>query len=57
MADTSILDLVMLLFAVVAVYHTDMDEKKSKMGSNEIREAVADANAVTLEGVQGLKKY
>lgn len=51
-----ILDLVMLLFAVVAVIIPICMKKKADEQGREVREALADANAVTLEGVQGLKE-
>lgn len=51
-----ILDLVMLLFAVVAVIIPIWMKKKADEQGREVREALADANAVTLEGVQGLKE-
>ena len=51
-----ILDLVMLLFAVTAVIIPIWMKKKADAQGREVREALADANAVTLEGVQGLKE-
>lgn len=51
-----ILDLVMLLFAVTAVIIPIWMKKKADVQGREVREALADANAVTLEGVQGLKE-
>lgn len=51
-----ILDLVMLLFAVAAVIIPIWMKKKADEQGKEVREALADANAVTLEGVQGLKE-
>ena len=51
-----ILDLVMLLFAVTAVIIPIWMKKKADAQGREVREALADANAVTLEGVQGVKK-
>ena len=51
-----ILDLVMLLFAVAAVLIPIWMKKKADEQGREVREALADANAVTLEGVQGLKE-
>ena len=51
-----ILDLVMLLFAVAAVIIPIWMKKKADEQGREVREALADANAVTLEGVQGLKE-
>ena len=52
-----ILDLVMLLFAVTAVIIPIwMKKEKQSAQGREVREALADANAVTLEGVQGLKE-
>ena len=51
-----ILDLVMLLFALIAVIIPIWMKKKADEQGREVREALADANAVTLEGVQGLKE-
>ncbi|MGP1569915.1 MAG: ABC transporter ATP-binding protein [Eubacteriales bacterium] len=51
-----ILDLVMLLFAVAAVLIPIWMKKKADEQGREVRKALADANAVTLEGVQGLKE-
>ena len=51
-----ILDLVMLLFAAAAVLIPIWMKKKADEQGREVREALADANAVTLEGVQGLKE-
>lgn len=51
-----ILDLVMLLFAVTAVIIPIWMKKKADVQGREVREALSDANAVTLEGVQGLKE-
>ncbi len=51
-----ILDLVMFLFALIAVIIPIWMKKKADEQGKEVREALADANAVTLEGVQGLKE-
>ena len=51
-----ILDLVMLIFAALAVIVPLLMKKKADEQGREVREALADANAVTLEGVQGLKE-
>ena len=46
----------MLLFAVAAIIIPIWMKKKADEQGKEVREALADANAVTLEGVQGLKE-
>ena len=51
-----ILDLVMFLFALIAVIIPIWMKKKADEQGKKVREALADANAVTLEGVQGLKE-
>lgn len=56
MADTSDSGSGNASFCSNSGHHTDMDEKESDVQGREVREALADANAVTLEGVQGLKE-
>lgn len=51
-----VLDFVMLAFAILAVMIPMLMKKKADEQGREVREALADANAVTLEGVQGLKE-
>lgn len=56
MADTSDSGSGNASFAVAAVIIPIWMKKKADEQGREVREALADANAVTLEGVQGLKE-
>lgn len=51
-----ILDFVIAFFAVLAIVIPLWMKKRADEQGREVRNALADANAVTLEGVQGLKE-